>query len=59
MYHTSSQIGETWWDSYWRMSYKIIDVSAPRHVTVRWSDGKTTTHATKISKGDYRQSEGK
>ena len=60
-YHTLSQIGQTWHCYYWHQNYTIAAVNPTGwlgmpSVTVRWADGRSTTHSTRIDKRDYRVS---
>lgn len=45
-------VGRTYWCSYWLKWYKVLDKRG-RQVTVRWQDGKVTTHCTSLAPGDY------
>lgn len=60
--------GETFWCGYWQKYYTVIDANYTpimgrnnkiffrlKEVTVKWSDGKTTTHCTELNPlRDYR-----
>lgn len=62
--HGPDAIGQIWHCGYWNQNYTILDAGEKEFkaqlgwqwVKVRWQDGRTTTHSTAVSKGDYQLS---
>lgn len=49
-------VGEVWHSDYWNENYTVLSHNENGTVTVRWSDGRETTHRTRLSRRDYRVS---
>ena len=53
------EVGKYYWCGYWQKYYKVLavgykDYGYPKSVTIRWEDGRVTTHCTSLdSKKDY------
>lgn len=49
---TGHVIGATYYSTYWRQHYKVLreetTVIGSRGITVKWEDGRFTTHCTEV-----------
>lgn len=50
--HAMRKPGDVWHSHYWDDTYTVESLNDGGSVTVTWSDGRQTTHATPLQRGD-------